>query len=228
MWSRGEYVWRPRGSKRARGAINHYALVDAVDRKRASISDDIALQRHCRAIAEGRGAGLVEAKVVAGVHGRGYMLVHKKLQRPAFTFMGMLVVPGTKGSWVWAVMSGERGTTGVREAIVTGEMLEAGTLTLESYETSWAQDPYDPQYRGVDRSTLRYMSDAEEHDRSLFLSAAHLAEGYLVARRASCVRARAPLARTSHIPEVHKARAEQRAAAPTFAAPAVSDGYDLR
>jgi hypothetical protein len=145
------------------GDVLTLALVD-MGETQGLLSDDAALQRHCRAIAEGRGAGLVEAKVVAGVHGRGYMLVHKKLQRPAFTFMGMLVVPGTKGFWVWAVMSGERGTTGVREAIVTGEMLEAGTLTLESYETSWAQDPYDPQYRGVDRSTLRYMSDAEEHD----------------------------------------------------------------
>lgn len=128
------------------------------------LADDVALKRHCRAVAEGRGAGLVDAKVVTGVQGRGYMLVYKKLRIPAFTFMGMLFLPATKGSWAWTVISGERGITGAREAIVTGLMLEAGTLTPESYEASWAQDPYDPQYRGVDRKTLRYMSDAEEYD----------------------------------------------------------------
>jgi hypothetical protein len=128
------------------------------------LSNVEALRRHCRNIAEGRGAGLVEASVVTGVQGRGYMFIDKKLKVPALFFLGMLMVPRASGSWVWAVMSGERGMTGVREAIVTGEMLEAGTLTLESYEASWAQDPYDPHYRGVDRSTLRYVSDAEEYD----------------------------------------------------------------
>ena len=43
-------------------------------------------------------------------------------------------------------------------------MLGDGTLTMESYEASWAKDPYDPNYSGVERSTLRYMSDGPEYD----------------------------------------------------------------
>jgi hypothetical protein len=42
--------------------------------------------------------------------------------------------------------------------------MSEGELTLEGYESSWAQDPYDPTYCGVDRSTLRYLSDDEMYD----------------------------------------------------------------
>ena len=54
--------------------------------------------------------------------------------------------------------------TGVREAIVTVELMETGQLTVESYESSWARDPYDPSYRGVDRSVLRFVSDDDCYD----------------------------------------------------------------
>jgi len=128
------------------------------------LSNPTALQQRCRRIAEARGAGLVDVALVTGAHGRGYMFVDKKLVVPALQFMGMLVLPATSGSWVWAVMCGERNITGAREAAVTQELFKSGRLTTESYESSWAQDPYDPDYRGVDRSTLRYMSDAEEYD----------------------------------------------------------------
>jgi hypothetical protein len=129
-----------------------------------SLSDEAAIRERCRRIAQGRSAGLVEVTTVTSAQGAGYKFIDKKQVEAGFLFMGMLVLPATKGSWVWTIMSGERGMTGVREAVVTGLMLESGQLTLESYETSWAQDPYDPSYQGVDRSTLRYMSDAEEYD----------------------------------------------------------------
>jgi hypothetical protein len=127
-------------------------------------SDPAALQARCRRIAQARGAGLVDVALVTGAQGDGYMFVDKKLVPPALQFLGMLVLPATTGSWVWAVMCGERNPTGSREAAVTQELFKAGRLTTESFEKSWAQDPYDPDYRGVDRSTLRYMSDAEEYD----------------------------------------------------------------
>jgi len=53
------------------------------------------------------------------------------------------------------------GTTGVREAVATTELFAAGPLAVETYESSWAQDPYDRSYQDVDRSTLRYMSDGK-------------------------------------------------------------------
>jgi len=42
--------------------------------------------------------------------------------------------------------------------------MSAGELTIEEYKRSWAQDPYQPTYRGVNRSVLRFVSDADCYD----------------------------------------------------------------
>jgi hypothetical protein len=111
------------------------------------------------------GAGLVQADVVEGADGPAVLLIDKRLFKPAFVFTGKLVVaPASKTSSVWTVVAVERGTTGVREAVITDQLFSEGKLTLESYQTSWAQDPYDPGYVGVDRSMLRYLSDDESYD----------------------------------------------------------------
>ena len=65
---------------------------------------------------------------------------------------------------VWTVVAEEHGTTGVREAMITAELFNAGSMTIEDYERSWARDPYDSKYRGVDRSVLRFVSDDESYD----------------------------------------------------------------
>jgi hypothetical protein len=91
-------------------------------------------------------------------------LIYKKLQIPAFRFTGMLIIPMPDASCIWTIVAGEHGTTGIREAVITGELMNQGKLTIEAYETTWAQDPYDPSYSGIDRSTLRYMSDDEAYD----------------------------------------------------------------
>ena len=107
------------------------------------------------------GSGLVEAATVQGPHGSAVMLIYKRLDKPAFVFTGMLFMPPVEKSWLWTLVARERGTTGVRESVVTAQLMNAGKLTIESYEAEWAQDPYDSDYRGVDRSTLRYASDDE-------------------------------------------------------------------
>ena len=129
------------------------------------LSDENAVRGYCRNVAESMRSGLVEAAVAAAVEGPAVMFVYKRLEKPAFVFTGMLVVAPTSGtSSVWTVAAGERGMTGVREAMVTAQLMSEGKLSLESYRTSWAQDPYDPTYGGVDRSTLRYLSDDESYD----------------------------------------------------------------
>ena len=82
-------------------------------------------------------------------------LIYKCLQGSGYIYTGMLFL---------AVVAGEHETTGVREAVVTAELMASGELTPESYPHSWAQDPYDSTYRGVDRSLLRFMSDHERFD----------------------------------------------------------------
>jgi len=48
------------------------------------------------------------------------------------------------GSQVWTVVDGERGTTGVREAVITAELMDTGKLTMQDYKRFWAQDPTIP------------------------------------------------------------------------------------
>ena len=54
--------------------------------------------------------------------------------------------------------------TGVREAVVASNLMNAGKLTAEDYKRYWAEDPYEAAYRGVDRSVMRFMSDDESYD----------------------------------------------------------------
>jgi hypothetical protein len=67
-------------------------------------------------------------------------------------------------SLTWTTVSGERGTTGVRESVVTANLINDGTLATDDYRLFWAQDPYDRAYQCVDRSVLRFMSDDERYD----------------------------------------------------------------
>ena len=128
------------------------------------LSDQVALQECFRRLAESRGAGLIEMHVITGALGPTASLIYKRLLKPAYAFTGMLFVPSAKPSQVWTVVAEEHGTTGVREAVITAELFNAGSMTIQDYERSWARDPYDPDYCGVDRSVLRFVSDHETYD----------------------------------------------------------------
>jgi hypothetical protein len=129
-----------------------------------ALSHTRELQRYCRSIAESQNAGLVEVACTVGTEGPSVTYIYKRLEMPAFRFFGVALTPVPQGTWQWMIISGERGVTGTREAVVAGRLIEGGQLTPSAYEATWASDPYDPLYRGVDRGTLCYISDAEEYD----------------------------------------------------------------
>jgi len=83
---------------------------------------------------------------------------------PAYIYTGILLLFTEAGPLVWTIVAGECGTTGVREAVVTSQLLSDGRLTIDGYKQFWAQDPYDPGYHGVDHSVLRFISDDECYD----------------------------------------------------------------
>lgn len=122
------------------------------------------LQHYCRSLVEDHDAGLIEVITGDEPTAKEFAYIYKRLRTPAFTFYGVVVSPVAGGTWYWMIIAGERGATGAREAVVAGRLLEEGKMTIEEYQTSWAQDPYDPSYCAVDRSTLRYLSDGEEYD----------------------------------------------------------------
>lgn len=129
-----------------------------------SLTDTQGLRAYCRRVATSQSSGLVEVTSAVGAEGPCVVYIYKRLRIPAFTFFGVIATPVPCGTWVWMIVAYERGTTGVREALVTSRLVNSGQLSLHSYEGSWAQDPYDPSFRDVDRGTLRYISDAIEYD----------------------------------------------------------------
>ncbi len=149
-------VWRD-----SDGAVLSFASLKSLGLP--GMPNENSLQAYARELAKGRNGGLIEVRSGFGKPG-AFSLIYKRLQSQSYTFTGMLLVPGQPCSQVWTIVDGEHGTTGVREAIVTAELLNAGTLTMQEYESSWAQDPYDAQYDGVDRSVLHFMSDDECYD----------------------------------------------------------------
>ena len=148
-------VWRRSDGSVLTASLTSSAIPDqSIDAFRAS----------AREIAQAQSAGLVEALFVETPSGTGAKLIYKKGRGMGFVFSGMLFVPLDEGSLVWMAIAGESGTTGLRKAGVTTDLVNAGALTLDAYETSWACDPYDPSYKGVDRRCLRYESDDEQYD----------------------------------------------------------------
>lgn len=122
--------------------------------------DELEVRRWAREFAQSQGSGLIEVRIVD----REFRLIFKQLEKPAYSYTGMLITC-VKGLWVaWITTARELGTPGVREAVVTDTLMKAGKLSPEEYELRWAQDPYDPAYRGVDRNVLRFLSDDETYD----------------------------------------------------------------
>ena len=126
----------------------------------SDLSDEKKVRTWCRRLAQSRGGGLIEAYKLD----HGIKLIYKRLEIPAYIYTGMLIIRAPRATLVWTLVSGERGTTGVREAFVTMTLLNEGKLRIEEYELRWGQDPYEPAYHGVDRSVLRFMSDDESYD----------------------------------------------------------------
>lgn len=163
-WSLDEAGSNPARCTWQDGDGNELILTAAEALDGTDIYDVGALRTYCRRLAESNDAGLVEATIVQGQLGLTVQLIYKKLEKPAFTFTGVQVIPLPMASLTWAVVCSEKGTTGDREAVVTAALMMQGQLTLEAYKESWACDPYDPLYRGVERSTLRYISDDSSYD----------------------------------------------------------------
>jgi hypothetical protein len=123
-------------------------------------ADEMKVKEWCRDLAKSRDGGLIEAHKSDD----GFNFIYKRLQVPAYVYTGM-VLARVRETWlIWTTVAGERGTTGVREAVVTATLLNEGKIKPEEYESRWAQDPYEPAYRKVDRSVLRFISDDESYD----------------------------------------------------------------
>ncbi|MFY9940135.1 MAG: hypothetical protein WAK33_24855 [Silvibacterium sp.] len=123
-----------------------------------------SLHHWARFFARDSSGGLIEADHVDLPFGPGLRVIYKTLEEMAYMYYGMLIFPRNDVDIIITVVSKELGTTGVREAVVTKEVFDQGRLDAREYERSFARDPYDPGYDGVDRSILRFISDDPIYD----------------------------------------------------------------
>lgn len=101
-------------------------------------------------------------------------IIYKRIQGTGYRYTGLIVVEFRE---YWCQITGvfsERGVTGVREAVLTSNLLKAGTIRIRKhpfyrriftrasgYVEGWFSDPYDAEYRGI---VLRSVADNEEYD----------------------------------------------------------------
>jgi hypothetical protein len=123
-----------------------------------------SLRHWARFCARDASGGLIEADQVDLLFGPGLRVIYKTLVEGAYVYYGMLIFPKNDMDIIITVVSKELGTTGVREAVVTAELFDQGRLDIKEYERSFARDPYDPGYDGVDRGVLRFISDDQVYD----------------------------------------------------------------
>jgi hypothetical protein len=129
------------------------------------LADVAAIRNYCRQFTEARNGALVEASVVQTQAGGAIQMIYKTPVGTGFQFTGLQFTPLTDATRISTVVAGETGTTGIREAVVTAHLMQEGRMTIETYKSSWACDPYDPAYRAPSNVPLRFISDDVVYDR---------------------------------------------------------------
>jgi hypothetical protein len=125
-----------------------------------------SLRTRARELAAIHQGGIVQADFVDRSGVRMASLIFKHEQLPAYAYRGMLIIPGDGDHFVVTVESVERGTTGIRDAMVTAHLLQEGKLDLTKTDANrrvqgWFSDPYDP---ALNATALHSVADAEQYD----------------------------------------------------------------
>jgi tetratricopeptide (TPR) repeat protein len=111
-----------------------------------------ALRAQHRAQATTGGRGIVSVDVVAVMGLPVMQVIVKSLEKPAYMYEGSLIVPLDNARLTLTHRAREHGTTGVREAVVTGVLLQHGHLAVPTGSPGpdgsvrmqgWFFDPYD-------------------------------------------------------------------------------------
>jgi hypothetical protein len=146
---------------------------DALTLKKVAGSADVpattdlaSLRAHCRRLATSNGGSLVYAAFVGRAQAGVAALIYKREELPAYAYTAMVIVPHGAAHYLLTVASVERGTTGVRDALATVQLMQQGKLDPTKTDANrrvqgWFKDPYDPKY---DRTTIHSVADAEEFD----------------------------------------------------------------
>ena len=116
-----------------------------------------SLRAFCRRRAAAGGGAIVSVETVdiAGI--QCLKVIDKYERRPAYDYEGAITIPLANSHFAIVMDASEHGTTGVREAVVTSQLLMRGELDLSGLTAGeskpvpipgWFRDPYDPGYDG--------------------------------------------------------------------------------
>jgi len=121
-----------------------------------------------------RPGGIVSVDGCTAATRPAIQIIYKRTHSTGYVYTGILIVEFS-GYWCQiTVVCGEKGTTGVREAVLTPRLLEGGKIKIRKhpfylrmfkhssgYLDGWFVDPYDSKYKGV---VLRSVTDDEQYD----------------------------------------------------------------
>jgi hypothetical protein len=131
------------------------------------LTDIDAIRKSYREGVAAQGGGIVSIDVVVGAGLRMVETVFKFPQQPhGMTYVGALTLAFRDFSYVVRVNCQEIGTTGIRDAVVFGKVLDdQGPVTIIGGDNprlvGWSQDPYDPHFS---RGALRNRADDDAWD----------------------------------------------------------------
>ncbi len=146
------------------GAVLSIAYIESRRWFDEVVQNENEVRQWARDLATGREGGLIEADAVSYATSKAMRLIYKRLQMPSYLYTGMFIFSAAEDALIWTMVAGECGTTGLREATITSELIKTGKLKVEDYERTWCKDPYDDSFCSVDRSVLRSLSDDAFYD----------------------------------------------------------------
>lgn len=128
-----------------------------------------AIRARCRQDALDAGGGIISVDVVSCPDTPAISVVRKFEDRPGHMYEGQLLIPLRDASVGITLRATERGTTGIREAVVTKHLFDRGRLSVPDGVAGsgvrkvqgWQIDPYDASH---DVTALCALADDERLD----------------------------------------------------------------
>ena len=135
------------------------------------ISDPDAVFEFARDFVASQDGGLVSCELIEIDANPAIEVIYKQEHGLGYLYKGLIFCPMELRTLLFNAIFSEHGTTGVREAVVSAELFEAGQLEID-FETvsdeggshpipGWFFDPYDPEFEGV---VLNSISDDVKYD----------------------------------------------------------------
>jgi hypothetical protein len=133
----------------------------------AALTDIKGVRDYFRRVIEQAGGAILSVDVVLVDSVRTVRVISKTPQQPhGITFEGSYVFAFQNKWYALRIKCEEKGTTGLREAIIGDKAYGSGQVTISKGKgiMGWSKDPYDPQLQDGFRANL---ADQEKYD-SLF------------------------------------------------------------